>query len=143
MSRWFSGCIEPQEIRGSAARATFDLDVYPRGLLGENALIVQFFCSHFEHPSRFATCSSKASQPQSRANVRGSAVLSCPHAEHFSMLRALQLSGRSSSRRSSRRTKEPPMSRNTLNNRRRDKLSADRAQRISSTRNIRSSRYHI
>src|SRR5882724_4204444 len=58
--------------------------VYPRGFVGGNARSVHFFTPHFEHRIRFATSSSRASQPHSRPSVRGSAVRSWPHPAHLS-----------------------------------------------------------
>ena len=57
--------------------------VYPRGFRGGRARKLHFFSSHFEHRMRFATSSNRASHPQSRPSVRGSAILSCPHAPHL------------------------------------------------------------
>jgi hypothetical protein len=50
--------------------------VYPRGFVGGNALKLHFFLPHFEHRSRFATSSSRASHPHNRPSVCGSAVRS-------------------------------------------------------------------
>jgi len=49
---------------------------YPRGFVGGNALKLHFFFPHCEHRIRFATSSSRASQPHERPHVCGSAVLS-------------------------------------------------------------------
>jgi hypothetical protein len=59
-------------------------DVYPRGFRGGNALNVHCFFPHFEHRIRFATSSSRASQPHNRPSVCGSAVRSWPHSAHWS-----------------------------------------------------------
>jgi hypothetical protein len=62
----------------------FGKDVYPRGFCGGKARSAHFFIPHFEQRRRFATSSSRASQPQSLPNVRGSEVRSWPHAVHLS-----------------------------------------------------------
>jgi hypothetical protein len=70
-------------IPGRVRLAYLGNGVYPRGFRGGTARSAHFFSPHFEHRIRFATSSSRASQPHNRASVRGSAVLSCPHAPHF------------------------------------------------------------
>jgi hypothetical protein len=62
----------------------FGRDVYPRGFCGGKARSAHFFIPHFEQRRRFATSSSRASQPQSLPNVRGSEARSWPHAVHLS-----------------------------------------------------------
>jgi hypothetical protein len=58
---------------------------YPRGFVGGIARSEHFFSPHFEHRIRFSTSANFASQPQSLPNVCGSAVRSCPQAEHLSI----------------------------------------------------------
>jgi hypothetical protein len=65
------------------AQSYFPNAEYPRGFVGGKALKLHFFSPHFEHRILLATSSSRASQPQSLPSVCGSAVRSCPHAEHL------------------------------------------------------------
>jgi hypothetical protein len=69
---------------GGCALIYFGKDVYPRGFCGGKARSAHFFIPHFEQRRRFATSSSRASQPQSLPNVRGSEARSWPHAVHLS-----------------------------------------------------------
>jgi hypothetical protein len=61
----------------------FGSDVYPRGFFGGNARKLQRFLPHFEQRMRFATSSSRASQPQRRPSMSGSALRSWPHSAHL------------------------------------------------------------
>ena len=68
---------------GISLRCYFPNGEYPRGFVGGKALKLHFFFPHFVHRIRFATSSSRASQPHNRLKVCGSAVRSWPQAEHL------------------------------------------------------------
>ncbi|HTV95436.1 MAG TPA: GNAT family N-acetyltransferase [Steroidobacteraceae bacterium] len=76
---WPPLCQAPSSIR-----SYFGNDEYPRGFFGGKGFKWQSFFPHFEHLMRFATSSSRASQPHSLPKVCGSALRSCPHAAHLS-----------------------------------------------------------
>jgi hypothetical protein len=75
---------QPHLADSRADRLYFPNAEYPRGFAGGIALKLHCFFPHLEHRILFSTSVNFASQPQSLPNVCGSAVRSCPHAEHLS-----------------------------------------------------------